>query len=244
MRWARIDLACSVLASGLLLSATSLIAIVGAVGLCVLASKNRVRLIIISIAMIAIPGAIAVYFLKDSRLFTNLFGFLVNSDGSLYGLLFKTVLRGGNRPVLFLWGLDAFLQNPLTGIGFGADETYTELAGMPASAAEFMAPYFSDVYGAPFVNPFIEAGATMGLPGLVAFSVLTGYPIWRFFGMRRSAGPEAVMVRAIFIGLFVMLMTMQASGTFLRFYVWSTYGLALGVAARYRDDGSRTAVLV
>ena len=41
-------------------------------------------------------------------------------------------------------------------------------------------------------------------------------------------------VKAIMAGLLIALFTLQFESTFLRFYVWSNFGLACGAIARWR----------
>jgi O-antigen ligase len=140
-----------------------------------------------------------------------------------------------------LWGWDAFLHHPFFGIGFGADSTYTATVQPP----EIVDPYersYLQTPGTPFVNPFIEAGATMGFFGLASLIMIVIVFVARFIGIKKKHCQEALFVRSIFVGFFVMFLTLQAEATFLRFYVWSTFGLACGAALRWRTLNVRKSI--
>lgn len=231
-RWARRDLVIAILSMGMLVSATAFMGVMFSLLICLLFSKHRLKLVLISAVVVLLPALGTAFYLQNNKIFLQIFGFLAKGDGSLYGLLMETVMRGGIRPMSFLWGIDAFRQNPWTGIGFGADQSYTAGTALPPEAAQFLTPWLLNVYGAPFINPFVEAAGTMGIPGLVAFCLLCAYPVVRFMQIRKS--PDATMTNALFVGFFVMFLTLQDSGTFLRFYVWSGYAMAIGSAARLR----------
>ena len=238
-RWAFPDALLSFFALLALISLTALGGVLVAIGVCLGVSRYRGRLMLaIALAGTVLTSAV-IYFLSDSPLFTLMFGFLLGQE--LDALIFALIDRGGTRAIRFLWGWDAFLQHPWFGIGFGADQQYTGMTGMPAAAAEFMRPWHDPFFN-PFINPYIEAAATMGIFGLVAFALIPLYPLrklWELWG--RRDGPALLAIGSL-LGFMVMFACLQIEGTFLRYYVWATFGFSIGLADRcLRSRGSESA---
>lgn len=230
--WARRDVIISLLVAGALVSATAMFAVVIAVAVNFFISRYRWRLIVGAILVAAAVLSTLYYYFYTSKYFSLTLGFLFGGSSDFISILTAIVGRGGNRLLRALWGIDAFLNHPIFGIGFGADKAYTLTTPIPALARPFALPW-SYAEGTPFINPFIEAAATMGIPGLVVLTATYLEGARRYFGLHRGRDRDAILVRSIFIGLLVMFLMLQIEGTFLRFYFWSIFGLALGAAARW-----------
>jgi hypothetical protein len=222
-----------VLFSGLgcmaLASTTAIFALGIAVLLVGLLSPYRWRLLG-AVALAAPILGVAYYnFFGHTKYFTLVFGFLLRAEDP-FDLILLILARAGNRVPRAIVSWYAFMDHPWTGIGFGADQPYTASTPGATLSQRYMAPWIS-YRGSPFINPYLEAAGTMGLAGLAALIALTTETIRRFWILFQSTENDAIMARAVFIGFFSMFLALQIEGTFLRFYVWSTLGLAFGAFA-------------
>ena len=159
-------------------------------------------------------------------------GFLVEGLSAEVDLSVTIINRGGNRVGRLLSGVEAFLSNPLTGIGIGADKFYTQTIGAGSLSEEYTLGEGKDIIGNPFINIFVEVAGTMGIIGLSGFLFMI-FKLCSYACISKKANrKEADYVNAMGVGLICMLISMQAEGTFLRFYIWSSIGLFLGATSR------------
>lgn len=138
------------------------------------------------------------------------------------GLIYSLIVRGGNRFPRILWGLDAFFNYPITGVGLGADTDYSTSMPMTEIISRYDHP-FSPSAGTPFVNPFIEALGTMGFMGIfwIIYCIFLFFKQWKKLNIWSNAlGEKAVACKAIGVGFLSMFLLLQIEGTFLRLYVW------------------------
>jgi hypothetical protein len=159
-------------------------------------------------------------------------GFIIQSLSGNVDVLTMIVNRGGNRVGRILMGLDAFAEQPLTGIGIGADKIYTEVTTNNDLSEEFAIGGTYDITGNPFINIFIEIAGTMGVIGVIGAFYLI-FKLYKFGTHDSLVDSESKkFVVSLGCGLICMLISMQAEGTFLRFYIWSSIGLFLGATSR------------
>lgn len=241
MRWARRDVALSILVAMALFSATAIFAVVFGIAMTIVLARHRWRALGVALLGLSAGGCILYFYLRSSVYYELTVGYLFTGSGGTETLLLNVLARGGNRIVRTLFAVDAFLRHPVFGIGFGADKAYTATQPVPALAQPFMYPWFK-IKGTPFCNPFAEAAGTMGVPGLVALIVLTVDTVLSYFRIRFDGRRGTVFVKTLFVGFLVMFLTMQLEGTFLRFYLWSGFGLAYGAAARWQAGRAETFV--
>lgn len=216
----RIDLLLGLFALLVLTSATAIISIaISLIAVSMLAKKIKYLFLIGAVIYLLLYLGSISYF-SESYAYQLMFGFLFNeSDGSI-NFVDSLLLRAGNRPERFFNGINAFVANPLIGIGFGSDNVFNTVHGSNLTSIE----------NNPFINPFIEIFATMGVLGgglFVIFIFTSISTIGKYFNRPESL----VESKAIIIGLLVMFATMQFEGTLLRFYLWVLFGLVLGISS-------------
>ena len=221
------------LAMALLASMTAIIIFLFALLIWFLFSRRKILFIFVSFVLISSCFLLLYYTAKDTVGFSITVGFILSLEyDSIFSIIEQFFLRSGNRVMRILMGLHAFSENPLVGIGIGADSVYNTITSLPDHVAQWDAPWIS-IRETPFINIFVEAAGTMGIGGLIGFSILIFYPAYRFFMLDRSiVFKNKIFVSSMFLGYIGMLFALQFEGTFLRFYLWSTFGLCLGMLAR------------
>ena len=210
-------------------SATGLFAMLFAVLLNFIVARQRLKLLLVTAALAAIFLGVLYLFFRNSIYYQLMAAFFFENDFS-----FDIVLnRGGDRWVRILIGWGAFLQHPWTGVGIGGDTAYMSATPVP----DFSRPYinqYTELYGQPFCNVFVEVLGTMGIVGFIPFVGIMLYAVWQAIKSLtdRQISPAAT---AFFMGFFCTLLALQFDGTMLRYYLWSPLGLALGALAQIRS---------
>lgn len=227
------DLYFSILGLLILVSATAMFALIVGISIAIILSKHKIKYLIISLSFLIIFFLFIMFFFGDSDYYRLTFGFLEYS-GNVVDLFNNIMFRSGTRVIRFLWGWDAFLSHPFTGIGFGADQKYTEIASIPDVAQMYITPWDS-AWGNPFVNPFIEALGTMGIFGFIFLLYSFYLLLYLYKESKKIIYFEAQYVLAIIVGVLALIGTLQMEGTFLRYYLWSSYALAWGMVARLKN---------
>jgi O-antigen ligase len=227
------DLYFSILGLLILVSATAIFALIVGIFIAIILSQHKIKYLFVSLFFLLISFLILIFFFGDSEYYRLTFGFLEYS-GNIVDLFNNIMFRSGTRVIRFLWGWDAFLSHPFTGIGFGADQKYTEIASIPEIAQMYVTPWDS-AWGNPFVNPFIEALGTMGIFGFISLLYSFYLLIYLYKKSKRIIYFEAQYVLAIIVGIISLITTLQMEGTFLRYYLWSSYAIAWGMVARLND---------
>jgi len=200
-----------------------------AVFLVAMLSPYRWRMLGATAVVVTVVTAILVVYFSSTPYFKLILGFFSHAKNPL-DIIVAILARAGNRIPRAIVSWYAFVNHPWTGIGFGADQPYTTQVPGATLSQRYGAPWLS-YRGSPFINPYLEAGGTMGAPGLVGLLLLTVDMIRRFLRLAKSHDPNANLAKGVFVGFFAMFLALQIEGTFLRFYVWSTFGLAYGAAA-------------
>lgn len=201
----------------ILFSATALFSVIGTLFL-VAIFVPKSRAVIFSAIVILMAIAITFILATGANEYINLMiGFLASADdfSSALELIFH---RSGTRIIRFYYGIDAFFSAPWFGIGAGAANAYTSIHDIPSEAIQYYDPEWDDVFANPFVNPFIEASATMGILGALALVFLA----IRLLVTSRVQGFQqkmAISAAAMFLGIFL-------ESTFLRHYIWLMVSLA------------------
>jgi hypothetical protein len=149
-------------------------------------------------------------------------------------LLWAVKQRSGLRYAGMIFSWEAFHTHMLTGIGAGAQRAYMSVTPMPFDVLQAVPGAFilrndqnAFQNAMLFANLFLETMGEMGILGLVPMVLIVGYLIKRYFAIP-TAGPLSIKVKATYVGCFVMLLLLQVDGIYMRFYVWSAVGLALG----------------
>jgi O-antigen ligase len=220
-------------------SATGLVAMLLAVMLNFLVARQRWKLITISVAIFALFVATIWLFFQNTQYYQLMVGFFLNKHFSLELLL----NRSGNRYVRVLIGWEAFLRHPWTGIGIGADTTYMSAQPFPTYVMAYVRRWMGLEGGQPFCNVIIEVLGTMGIAGFIPFAGIIGYAVQTMIRVARDKRLFDPVAMAFFVGFFCTFLALQLESTFLRYYLWTPLGLALGITARRRQE-SKAAIPV
>lgn len=202
----------------ILFSATAFFSTVGALAITALFVR-KTRLTIFSVGALTAAVILGIILATGLNEQINLMiGFLASAED--LSNAFELILhRSGTRVIRFYYGIEAFHSSPWLGIGAGAANTYTSINDIPSDAMTYFDPEWDDVVANPFVNPFVEVAATMGILGAIAFIVL----IIRLTTIAINSGfrqKMAISALAMFVGIML-------ESTFLRHYIWFAVSLAL-----------------
>jgi O-antigen ligase len=210
-----------------LASMTGIFGIIFSLVLVVLFSPYRMKIAIYTVAIVAVFVAILAIWFHDTVYYQSLFGIFTGPD-----VLTDLLGRSGNRWVRALVGWEAFQSHPWFGIGIGADSTYMGTAPFSDQDYQYIHPWtFGDDTGTPFDNITIEVLGTMGIVGFLPYLCLIVYVVMRMIKMRTATADE-VFVFGLFLAFVATFLALQGESTFLRFYLWSPLGLAMGAASR------------
>jgi hypothetical protein len=145
-------------------------------------------------------------------------GFAFKDASDIYDIIHNLIVRSGTRVIRMAWGWEAFIKNPIAGIGFGADQTYTLNADYPDYILDYVTEW-EDPHGNPFNNPLIEAIGTMGLFGALSMIYLA----------KKLISVLDILDKGIYgrfsVAILAILGAMQMEGTFLRYYLWAIMGV-------------------
>ena len=217
-------------------SATAIFAMAVAIAIAIIATPMRLEIFAVSAATVSALISAGFLWFSQSQYFYMMIGFAAKLF-SIKGLTFITgigellLLRGGNRVVRALIGIDAFIKHPLLGIGIGADKKYISMQPFTPEIMHYLRmPTVRDFNpaGVPFTNIFIDVLGSMGIIGFIPFLGILGYAV---FSIVKT---KDVQVRAILLAFAAMIILLQMDGNFLRYYLWMPLGLGLGVIARSR----------
>lgn len=134
------DLYISSLGLLILISATALFAVLSAIIITILISKNKIYYIAVSFFGFSFTAFILYILIGETEYYHALIGFL-DLSGGFSGLIDNIMFRSGTRSIRLLWGWDAFINYPFTGIGFGADQSYTKITDIPENAQQYVTPW-------------------------------------------------------------------------------------------------------
>lgn len=222
-------------------SATGMFGVVFAVALNFLIARQRVKLVLGTLVLATLFFGTLYLFFQKTVYYQLMIGFLLGGDDAFHLLL----MRGGNRVIRALIGWQAFLQHPWLGVGIGGDAAYMGQTMVPEAAREYLTKYSNVEVGQPFCNIFIEVLGTTGILGFIPFAGIILHSIAKFAS--QLGKPSNLESTTFFIGFFSILLSLQLDGTVLRYYLWSSLGLALGVMAKNavasaRSDPSGTTI--
>jgi hypothetical protein len=218
-------------------SATAIAAMAVGVAIAIIATPMRIRIFAASAAAVSTLLTAGFLWFSQSRYFYLVFGFATKLF-SVKGLTLVTgigellLLRGGNRVVRAMIGIDAFIHHPLLGIGIGADKKYISTQPFSPQIMHYLRmPTVGDFNpsGLPFTNIFVDILGSMGIVGFIPFAGILGYVI---FSIIKTKDFHA---RALLLAFVAMIVLLQMDGNFLRYYLWMPVGLGLGVISRGRN---------
>lgn len=216
----------------LVASATAMFAIAFGVLFAIVTTKARWRILGTSSFIMAVGGVIGTIWFSKTPYFALTVGFVgrifSNSQGSILTNAWAVLaVRGGNRLLRAIFGLHAFAQHPIFGIGIGADKTYMAPHNLSPEVLHYAHQAVNakdaNTEGMPFTNLFIDVLGSMGIVGFTIFTAIIGYAIYLF------AKTKSLQAKACFVAFFSMIVTLQAEGNFLRYYLWLPFGLAVGI---------------
>ncbi|HWY61220.1 MAG TPA: O-antigen ligase family protein [Rhizomicrobium sp.] len=211
-------------------SATGMFGMVFAVLLNFIVARQRIRLLIGS-AVIA-----SAFFGMLFLMFRDTIYYRLVADVFLQpGISSEIILtRAGNRWIRAAVGWEAFLSHPWFGVGIGGDVAYMQAEGVSDYARQFVKVTSDVENGQPFSNINVEVLGTMGMAGFLPFAAILMYAAGTMIRLIRRKHELAPVAIAFFIGFFSIFLALQFESTFLRYYLWSPLGLALGVMAQMR----------
>ena len=217
-------------------SATGLAGVAMTVILNAVISQNRLKLIVIAAILSSIFLGTLFLFFQKTGYYDLMASFVLNPKFSADVL----IGRGGNRWVRALVGLQAFQQHPWFGVGIGGDAAYMEHTSFSDYVWQYMNNWSGiDEAGQPFVNIIIEVLGTMGIMGFLPFLVILIYSVMTAIRIRKL--PDYQYPLAAFMAFWSMFLALQFEGTFLRYYLWTAYGLAFGMIGRLKPKSDQLA---
>ena len=219
-------------------AATAVIGMMLAVALNFLVARQRAKLIGASAGVAVSFAGILFLFFRKTLYYQLMIGFLLTKNFSIGDIL----ARSGNRYVRTMIGWSAFIHHPWTGVGIGAGSTYMAVEPFPESAMRYIQKWMYLEKGQPFCNIIVEVLGTMGIVGFIPFAAIITYAIWSMTKMARNRRLFDPSAMALFIAFFSIFLSLQLEGTFLRYYLWTPLGLALGIMARRSTMGNVPAV--
>lgn len=215
----------------LVASATAMFAIAFGVLFAIVTTKARWRILGVASAIMAFGGIIGTVWFSKTPYFGLTIGFIErifsNSQGSVLTNAWTVLAaRAGNRLLRAIFGLHAFKQHPIFGIGIGADRTYMAPQNLDPEILYYARTSTAkdiNTEGMPFTNIFIDVLGSMGIVGFTIFMAIIGYAIYIF------VKTKSLQAKACFVAFFTMIVALQADGNFLRYYLWLPFGLAVGI---------------
>jgi O-antigen ligase len=228
-----LDFALSLIGMLATTSATGIFGMIFAVLVNFALAKQRVTLLLASVAIAAFILGVLYLFFRHTPYYDLIAGFFFNQDFS-----FRIIVdRGGNRWIRTIAGWDAFQHHPWLGVGIGGDSAYMQVQPFSDYAWQFMNTWSGvDQIGMPFCNIVVEVLGTMGIAGFIPFAGILIYAILQVVRLLRGIPhPFTPAAMAFFMGFFTIFLALQFDGTFLRYYLWSPLGLALGAFAQIRN---------
>lgn len=189
--------------------------------------SKRIHFIMIAFGII-IFFVLAYFFNKRANMiFSRLFLLFENPSDSLSLLVFVV----GNRLQRIVVGYEAFIQNPLVGVGLGAFREYStnnfnpldfELNGV--SASDF-------TVDTPAANVFIEMAAEGGIIGFFGYIFILSF-------IHRQKG-NIKLLAPLKIAFYVTMVSLLIEASYLRNYLWALYGIIIGVSSLSSEESSK-----
>lgn len=152
------------------------------------------------------------------------------------------------RKGLWTRGVGYMLSNPVTGLGVAA---FPFADGNSAAVRTLNDMGIGTTWAAPH-SSWVEAGAEMGIPGLVAFVAGFLIPVVGFHRRatryRKTRDPARLQEATVCEGMVAHLLALAVAGTFLTqawgAFVWVAWAFCLGLMkVFYEDDRARRAAL-
>lgn len=162
---------------------------------------------------------VCAYFIdgRTKAIIDGLFG-LVSNPSEFFNLLIFVV---GNRLQRVLVAYQAFIENPLSGVGLGALKAYSS---NNFSADDFVIKGISAtdfIVESNAANVFLELSAEAGLFGFLGFLSLLIFI--------HKKNNNAVVIAPFKIAFYVTMAALLIDSSYLRTYVWALYGIIVGI---------------
>ena len=189
-------------------------------------SSKRIHFVAIAL-FIAVFLALA-YFLnyRANTIISRLFLLFQNPADSLSLFIFVV----GNRLQRIFIAYEAFMQNPLFGVGLGVLREYST---NNFDAVDFSLNGISAVdftVDSPAANVFVEMAAEGGIMGFLGY-------LWVLNFIHRKRGSEKLLA-PFKIAFYITMFALLIDASYLRNYVWALYGIIIGLSSLNSEESS------
>jgi O-antigen ligase len=187
------------------------------------------RIHFIAIFLVIILFFIFAYFLSSrAQIIINRFFLLFENPSDSLSLFIFVV---GNRLQRVFIAYEAFMQNPLFGVGLGVLREYSTNNFDPfdfvlngVTASDF-------TVNSPAANVFVEVAAESGIVGFLGYMSILIY----IYGKK---GNEKLLT-PLKISFYVTMFALLIDASYLRNYVWALYGIVIGLSSLSPEVSSK-----
>lgn len=189
--------------------------------------SKRIHFILMAFGIV-IFFVLAYFFNKRAHLiFSRLFLLFENPSDSLSLLVFVV----GNRLQRIVVGYEAFIQNPLVGVGLGAFREYSTNNFDPDDFVLNGVSAFDFTVDTPAANVFIEMAAEGGIIGFFGYIFILSF-------IHRQKG-NIKLLAPLKIAFYVTMVSLLIEASYLRNYLWALYGIIIGVSSLNSEESSK-----
>ena len=189
--------------------------------------SRKIHFLLIGVGILLFFTLAYIFNERANAIISRIFLLFENPSDSLSLLVFVV----GNRLQRIVVGYEAFIQNPLVGVGLGAFREYSannfdplDFALNGVSASDF-------TVDTPAANVFIEMAAEGGIIGLVGY-------IWMLIFIHRKKN-NSKLLAPFKIAFYITMVSLLIEASYLRNYFWALYGIIIGLNSLNSETGSR-----
>ncbi|QYG05612.1 O-antigen ligase family protein [Janthinobacterium sp. PAMC25594] len=187
------------------------------------------RIHFIAIFLVIILFFILAYFLNSrAQIIINRFFLLFENPSDSLSLFIFVV---GNRLQRVFIAYEAFMQNPLFGVGLGVLREYSTNNFDPfdfvlngVTASDF-------TVNSPAANVFVEVAAESGIIGFLGYMCILIY-------IHGKKGNEKLLT-PLKVSFYVTMFALLIDASYLRNYVWALYGIVIGLSSLSPEVSSK-----
>ena len=187
------------------------------------------RIHFITIFLVIVLFLVLAYFFnrRAQTIFNRLFLLFEDPSGSLSLFIFVV----GNRLQRVFIAYEAFMQNPLVGVGLGVLREYSTNNFDPVDFVLNGVTASDFTVNSPAANVFVEVAAESGIIGFLGYMSVLIY-IYRKKSNERLLTPIKI---AFYVTMFALLI----DASYLRNYVWALYGIVIGLSSLSPEVSSK-----